>query len=954
MQCRYCELWELKSGDTFCSFCGSLLERFTVTASKSVLYYQDGEEAIITIENDGDSLQEISLIKPAASWLQVDSEIIQPKAITLKPGEKKQITLRLEKPPQLEILPPPFVMKFFPLTNKRVNLELEFSFKFPSEIKTEGSFENISVSKDKKIEHFIMAVKNIGDDPILVNSIAWKNPDSKPEGITLSSSQTPHQITKGRPFAIKLELDYNKLRVQRINKHNNSLVLSFPDNEMEIPASLNMKMPEIQLVDQKEDNKISSIEVEAFQEKSILKKYVLKNTGDAEADIRFDFVQKVKHVNPGSNDKISWQSDDSVKKYISFNPPFQHKQLSANSQIEFGIIFDFKKFASELKGSEKEKSHNTTLQFVYDYSQDSDFFEVPVLIKYRKPEDSFEYIGIDFGTTNSVVAIFENNRVLPVKEAGSDKDLIPSVIYFETPEVFDIGTEAYQKAQMDYDNAAFSIKRILGNDYKRRIRGREMEPTDIAACIMKSLKEKAEEHLTTKTGRPQRIKSAIITVPANFYDAQIKAVMEAYEKAGFEVPGGDAHVILDEPTAAGYYYIRKLYAQGDFKELKQGEKKHFLIFDFGGGTLDITIAVLEKNMDGQSFFKIKSNRGENSLGGENLDFIIFEYTILEQGLKNVKSTGDILKIKNLYVKEPYNKLRKEFKKYFDQDIEFSSFRDTRFLLKKQAEEIKIGLSENQEIKERFRDTIFWDLNEHGKLKQSSTSKSIEISVSRALYERYCEATKREIDKIIEKALKAANVTVEDIDYVVHTGRSSLNLWIQELLKKKFPSDKVKHILENDELKMCVAKGAAYWGRALGGVRDGTDDIEIGEDGRRFPLPHSYGTEISRFANFFYDEIIPAGTLFPMDKPKIKIYDKSKLPKGGLLRLRFYQNEGTDIQIDGNPEIRMVGRVDVKLIPTDVECKIEIMVNANRKLKIIANNEEADIIPEQIETFQEWW
>ena len=92
----------------------------------------------------------------------------------------------------------------------------------------------------------------------------------------------------------------------------------------------------------------------------------------------------------------------------------------------------------------------------------------------------------------------------------------------------------------------------------------------------------------------------------------------------------------------------------------------------------------------------------------------------------------------------------------------------------------------------------------------------------------------------------------------------------------------------------------------------------------------------------------------MEKPALKVYDKKNLPEGGLLRLRFYQNEGTETRIDGNPEIRIVGRVDVKLEPTDVECRIEIMVDANRRLKIKANGKEANIIPEQLETVQEWW
>jgi molecular chaperone DnaK len=210
-----------------------------------------------------------------------------------------------------------------------------------------------------------------------------------------------------------------------------------------------------------------------------------------------------------------------------------------------------------------------------------------------------EIVGIDLGTTNSEIAIYQDHgpRVL-ADEHG--RIILPSVVALsETGELF-VGEEARNQYLLDPERAVRSIKRQMGSDARVRLGEREYRPQEISAIILARLKEIAQQRL----GRP--VRKAVITVPAFFSDAQRQATREAGEIAGLEVMR-----IINEPTAAALVY-----------EAAQHQGKRILVYDLGGGTFDVSVVRIEAGV-----VEVISSHGNNHLGGDDFDHKIVEYVL---------------------------------------------------------------------------------------------------------------------------------------------------------------------------------------------------------------------------------------------------------------------------------------------------------------------------------------
>ncbi len=232
-------------------------------------------------------------------------------------------------------------------------------------------------------------------------------------------------------------------------------------------------------------------------------------------------------------------------------------------------------------------------------------------------------IGIDLGTTNSVVAVMEGGKPVVIPNAEGSRTT-PSVVAFSDKGEMLVGQVAKRQAITNPENTMFSIKRFMGrrmeevteemkmvpyrvvagpgNAVKVRIRGKDSSPEQISAFILQKMKQSAEDYLGEKVTR------AVITVPAYFNDAQRQATKDAGRIAGFEVER-----IVNEPTAAALAY-----------GLDKKNDEVIAVYDFGGGTFDISILEV-----GEGVVEVKSTNGDTHLGGDNIDQRIIEWIVSE-------------------------------------------------------------------------------------------------------------------------------------------------------------------------------------------------------------------------------------------------------------------------------------------------------------------------------------
>jgi molecular chaperone DnaK len=208
-------------------------------------------------------------------------------------------------------------------------------------------------------------------------------------------------------------------------------------------------------------------------------------------------------------------------------------------------------------------------------------------------------IGIDLGTTNSVVAVMEGGeaKIIPSTEGGN---LTPSVVGFSKNGERSVGQIAKRQAVANPARTVVSIKRYMGTDHKVRIDNRDYTPPEISAMILQKLRADAEAYLGEK------VEKAVVTVPAYFSDAQRQATKDAGRIAGLEVLR-----IINEPTAAALAY-----------GLDKGHDHKILVFDLGGGTFDVSILEL-----GDGVFEVRATSGNNRLGGDDWDQRIVNYLL---------------------------------------------------------------------------------------------------------------------------------------------------------------------------------------------------------------------------------------------------------------------------------------------------------------------------------------
>ncbi|MGC8490516.1 MAG: molecular chaperone DnaK [Syntrophobacteraceae bacterium] len=379
-------------------------------------------------------------------------------------------------------------------------------------------------------------------------------------------------------------------------------------------------------------------------------------------------------------------------------------------------------------------------------------------------------IGIDLGTTNSVVAIMEGKEPKVLTNAEGSR-LTPSMVAITESGERLVGQVAKRQAITNPENTVFAVKRLIGRkfdtqevqsdtkvlpykivkagngDTDLKIRGRDYSPTEVSAFILTKMKQTAEDYLGEK------VTDAVITVPAYFNDSQRQATKDAGKIAGLNVLR-----IINEPTAASLAY-----------GLDKKKDEKIAVFDLGGGTYDISILEI-----GEGVFEVKSTNGNTHLGGEDFDQRIIDW------------------------------LATEFKK--DYGIDLRSDKMALQRLKEAAERAKIELSTTMET----------EINLPFITADASGPKHMNIKLTRAKLESLVEEL---VDKVLppmEQALKDAGLSRSEIDEVILVGGMTRMPRVQQKVQEFFGKEPHKGV-NPDEV---VAIGAAIQGGVLrGDVKD---------------------------------------------------------------------------------------------------------------------------------------
>ena len=478
-------------------------------------------------------------------------------------------------------------------------------------------------------------------------------------------------------------------------------------------------------------------------------------------------------------------------------------------------------------------------------------------------------IGIDLGTTNSVMAVV--GASVKVVQNRQNDNLTKSAVGFYKGQVI-VGASALDKMAQDPKNLITAIKRLMGRNigdtevqqirdkYQYEIKSandgsledirvvlasKEYSPIEISALILKKLKEDAEDRLN------DTVEFATITVPAYFTDRQIEATNQAGILAGFKV-----QVILDEPTAAAIAF--------SVDQVKEDEVRNIIVYDLGGGTFDVSVLTIAGGVCARL-----NTEGNMWLGGEDFDHAIVDFVL--------------------------DKLKKE--KGID------ARKDLRFMmeLKKKAEKAKIELSGMPKT----------DITLLAILKDDQGDfVDVDYEISADQFERMIEPQVKESIRIVKLALERARLTEDQIDNILLVGGSSTIPLVQRALAENFGDEK---ILKNVDPMLCVAFGAAIMANRYGEkvkclscstINEGNslvcskcrkpltnerNDLTMTSMGTNMP----YGIETvgDRFT-----EIIPKNTSYPMQK---YIYKEFIVPNDNLRRLNVLVYAGEHEQASKN-------------------------------------------------------
>ena len=422
-------------------------------------------------------------------------------------------------------------------------------------------------------------------------------------------------------------------------------------------------------------------------------------------------------------------------------------------------------------------------------------------------------VGIDLGTTNSEIAVYRDGRP-EVQADSSGRQILPSVVGLDQDGNLLVGEAARNQYILHPERTVRSIKRLMGSDRKVSLGDRDYTPQDISAIILRRLKEIAEERL----GAP--VRKAVITVPAFFSDAQRQATREDGEIAGLEVAR-----IVNEPTAAALVY-----------EAAQQQGKRVLVYDFGGGTFDVSVVRIEDGV-----VEVIASHGNNHLGGDDFDHKIVEHLL------------DHLKIEH--------------------KVDVSNNPQATARIHRAAENAKKHLSDHP----------FARIEEEYLAEVDGKPIHLALELARTDYEEMIAPFIEETLSAIHIALESAALTASQIDEVLLVGGATRTPLIRNRLIEVFDRPARGEV----DPDLCVAMGAAIQGASMAGEKVSAVLVDV--------TPYTFGTgALGELGGTLYPNcfipIIPKNTPIPVRKSEAfaTINDNQK-----VVEVRIYQGENED-------------------------------------------------------------
>lgn len=524
-------------------------------------------------------------------------------------------------------------------------------------------------------------------------------------------------------------------------------------------------------------------------------------------------------------------------------------------------------------------------------------------------------IGIDLGTTNSVVATYDPERARASVVTIFGARSTPSVVSIKRHDGKDellVGQNAVNFANQDPENTILSVKRLMGRDFadpavqearrKRSyqivegpdedprahvvIRGAVHTPAEVSTFILERLKNGAEQKLNTQ------VTHAVITVPAYFEEAQRTATREAGERAGLVVKR-----IIDEPTAAAIAFGL---------ELGEQDRRRVLVYDLGGGTFDISVLNATRDKNGRPHFQVIEFNGDNWLGGDDFDALI---------------VGRIID----WVKR-------------NAEVDPSGDPGFMFRAKRAAEEAKIFLSDNTS----------YDIVMPYAYKVHGQASDVTMTLTRHDFDELIESLVEKTVSLVKTVLDGQKMTTSDITDVLLVGGATLTPKVYETVEELFGKGKVRRHIDAME---CVAIGAGILANTLHGVecqRCGTVNDESAEacakcqrslvnarsvgdtnvhdvTGMDLGINAVRGTHRDAFV-----AIIPRGTPYPMSEPKRHSFGATD---GRLIRVPVYEGDKNELVVSKNRE---QGVIEYELPEEiDVHSRVDVafMFDRNRELHV---------------------